>query len=430
MKNKQNIKRLSVICMTVCTALTGCSVIDGFISNSDGRKSSTAVTDYDEATRTKVKYHQAAEQDVQSAVSSEHKAIAEKTKVSSAAEYFLQNLSDNENLVFKQIYSGLSRYENNISIEPETIKQEEICDFISFCTSVSPDINYISPEYVITIDENGYVIALDVTYEKEEEQSQSEKNELEQTVDEILQGLDDGWSDYDKVKYLHDRIVLRCSYSENGIQPYSAYGCLVQGESVCEGYSKAMLTLCQRAGIKCIPVLGKGIENGEQEPHIWNKIMLDGQWYNFDLTWDDPISQMGEDYIRYDYFAVTDEEISMDHIVDSNRFMEYPEAVSTENNYYVLNGLLVDENDNPQDIALSSIQAAMAENQDYARIKCADKSVYDLACEEIFGKNNQGSAAIFEILRESSENSPYDYDYTSYTIIKNESLFTITIKLR
>lgn len=72
---------------------------------------------------------------------------------------------------------------------------------------------------------------------------------------------------------------------------------------MCEGYAKAMQILCTKAGIKCIPVAGKAYDGGAVQPHLWNKVMIDGEWTNVDLTWDDPVTDAGEDYIRYDYLA-------------------------------------------------------------------------------------------------------------------------------
>lgn len=38
---------------------------------------------------------------------------------------------------------------------------------------------------------------------------------------------------------------------------------------------------------------------------------------------------MQEDYIRYDYFGITDAECAKDHTADDNKFLNYPEAFSS-----------------------------------------------------------------------------------------------------
>ncbi|MDO4623517.1 MAG: hypothetical protein Q4B22_11260 [Eubacteriales bacterium] len=75
---------------------------------------------------------------------------------------------------------------------------------------------------------------------------------------------------------------------------YSAYGALVansRGEAntcVCDGYSYAYEYLLQMAGIPVTRVGGMGGTSGETAgPHSWNLVMLDGEWYETDPTWDD-----------------------------------------------------------------------------------------------------------------------------------------------
>ena len=52
-----------------------------------------------------------------------------------------------------------------------------------------------------------------------------------------------------------------------------------------------------------------GIGNGGG--HAWNKVKVDGSWYNIDLTWDDPVSS--RPILSYDYFLVSDAVMKKDH---------------------------------------------------------------------------------------------------------------------
>lgn len=49
------------------------------------------------------------------------------------------------------------------------------------------------------------------------------------------------------------------------------------------------------------------------EAHAWNLIKLNGEYYNMDVTWDALIGNPATTYY-YDYFNITDGEISRDHI--------------------------------------------------------------------------------------------------------------------
>ena len=40
------------------------------------------------------------------------------------------------------------------------------------------------------------------------------------------------------------------------------------------------------------------------EEHVWNAVHLNDTWLHLDLTWDDPITDTGEDYLLHDYFLI------------------------------------------------------------------------------------------------------------------------------
>jgi len=266
---------------------------------------------------------------------------------------------------------------------------------------------------------------VEVTYDKTAEEAQAEKEKLDKKVGEILAGIEQGWSDYDKVLYFHDSIILECNYDDTAKNCYSAYGCLVEGKAVCEGYAKAMQILCTKAGIKCIPVAGKAYDGGAVQPHLWNKVMIDGEWTNVDLTWDDPVTDAGEDYIRYDYFGITDAECAKDHTADDNKFLNYPEAFSSGANYYRRNGLYAQSGDDVVQMMCRSVAEAMADSG-YARLKCADSEMYDKAVDTLFDEN---SGVIFDVLRRAYSQAGGDWSTSKYAVIKNDELCTVTIIL-
>lgn len=122
-----------------------------------------------------------------------------------------------------------------------------------------------------------------------------------------------GMSDYELVKAFHDYIINHTSYDSAAAsqtkqtRAHDAVGALVDGKCVCEGYTEAFDLLCYLSGIDCVEVTGAGNGGG----HAWNKVKLDGSWYNIDLTWDDPVSS--RPVLRYDYFLVSDAVMKKDH---------------------------------------------------------------------------------------------------------------------
>lgn len=424
---KSAVKRIAcVICGASVLAAGGCGSKDPAVF-SYVRDSQTV----DEATRTYINYNEGG---TESSAETETAVLGAeelaKVQLPFAAEYFVSFLSEEEQQVCRQIYSGFRNFETKINITEDVISSEDICSFIVLCTSCAPELDYIGQEYTVSMNEDGYVVALEVDYELNREQAAKRQNDLEARVDEIMSGVSAGMSDYDKVKYFHDTIIKNCDYDDSRESCYTAYGCLVEGKAVCEGYAKAMLVLCERAEIGCLPVVGQGYEGDSAQPHIWNKVLIDGEWYGFDLTWDDPVSDMGADYIRYDYFGLDDAEMDSDHEADENKYLYYPEAVSDEADYFVKNNCYVQDVYSSLDIMENAVRNAMGADEDYVRIKCSDEETYLQTYQRIFESADGGITPIFEFLKEASDVYPQGgYSSMSYSIIKNQVMHTITVKM-
>lgn len=101
------------------------------------------------------------------------------------------------------------------------------------------------------------------------------------TVERILAEIDDSMSDLDKALYLHDAVVDSGYYKLGDAFDSCAGGILGNGYAGCVGYDTAyrlLLTLCD------IPSFGIASRSLN---HQWSYVLLDGEWYHVDCTWDD-----------------------------------------------------------------------------------------------------------------------------------------------
>lgn len=83
---------------------------------------------------------------------------------------------------------------------------------------------------------------------------------------------------------------------------------------VCYGYAMAFKLLCDRLGIPCIEVEGRGrTSESADEGHAWNYVqMQDGNWYAVDTTWNDVSELAGQSR----YFLVGSDTITMSGTID------------------------------------------------------------------------------------------------------------------
>jgi len=130
---------------------------------------------------------------------------------------------------------------------------------------------------------------------------------LDRVVKRIVRFMPEGLSTYDKYYYLAAVLSERVSYDKRPDNCYTAYGALIGGKAVCEGYTGAYYLLCREAGLWC------AYRNGQPSGvgHTWNMVKLDSGIYNVDITWCDGY---GKPYERdwYDCFMKSDDSFESD----------------------------------------------------------------------------------------------------------------------
>ena len=149
------------------------------------------------------------------------------------------------------------------------------------------------------------MLVLSVSLEGREPLRQQAKDKARQVVAEIIA---DTMTPREKIKALHDYVVLNCVYDTKGARNkdhapdnlFTAYGMLIEGKAVCDGYSAAFALLCRYAGIPCVQVFSPKMN---VEGHSWNAVLVDGQVLYVDTTFDDPDWMELDD----DFFLITED---------------------------------------------------------------------------------------------------------------------------
>jgi len=74
------------------------------------------------------------------------------------------------------------------------------------------------------------------------------------------------------------------------------------------GFKIFELLFLEKLGVLNFKVATELLSN-DATGHIWNAVYLDGSWLHLDLTWDDPVSSDGKDYLQHKYFLITSKEL-------------------------------------------------------------------------------------------------------------------------
>jgi len=129
----------------------------------------------------------------------------------------------------------------------------------------------------------------------------------------------DGYSDYGKIKATHDYLIKYNNYHIGSDGPYRA---LYKGQTNCNGYALAFMAIMRECGIPCT------YETGDN--HAWNTVLLDGEWYNIDVTWDDTGVWDKEGGVLYDYFLKSNQDWKGHHHGNSTAKVSYAADLNFE----------------------------------------------------------------------------------------------------
>lgn len=250
--------------------------------------------------------------------------------------YYYDRLNQDEKKIYKAIYKGIMNFQEYVTVPGVTLNDNKVGWIYHYVLWDNPFIFSVG-EYAMwnAVSPDNKQIRMTVLCDSETEKEY--RRELESVVNQILAAPKlKTMTDFQKEVFVHDFIINNVEYDKtlgnNGarIEPYTAYGALVQKKAVCEGIAKATKLLLNLLDVKCIVVSGKFDGHG----HSWNIVKLDDWAYNLDVTMD-----MGrivhKGMMRYNYFNFRDADIR-NYTRDNNDYL--PECKAIGNSYMVKAG--------------------------------------------------------------------------------------------
>ena len=186
---------------------------------------------------------------------------------------------------------------------------------------------------------------------------------------------------YESELFFHDWLALNNVYDDEdqALHNHDAYGAMMTGSAVCEGYTRAMQLLLNKKGIENYTVSGRDGNVG----HTWNVVKLDdGEWYQTDVTWDDQGNDAEDIY--YTYFNITTAQMAEDHTITDENDPQYPNYVlynctATKYWYYTQNPdyLVVADTNFNESVFDQALGKQFSQTKNFARIyviwKTADR---------------------------------------------------------
>ncbi len=171
----------------------------------------------------------------------------------------------------------------------------------------------------------------DGMYYAKDDSSDSISNLMDLQADDILDELSlEDLTEEEKIKVLHDYLANHILYDpeplgENDYKEIShtAYGALIDGVAVCDGYAEAFKYLLDKVGIENRLIFGEVDEDGSFEGevnHAWNLVKVDELYRHYDLTWDDDDVN---NRVLYEFYNKDSDYFDDTHRWESQDYQEY-----------------------------------------------------------------------------------------------------------
>ena len=302
--------------------------------------------------------------------------------------YAFGKLSEDEQEVYLEILEALIHFKENVKLS--SCDKELISRVFQCVLNDHPEIFYVDG-YSYTEYTLGSIlkkITFTGSYRFSPEEVKEKQMQIDNYVNQCLDGMPDDADEYEKVKYVYEYLIHHTDYDAAAKDSQNICSVFLERKSVCQGYAKATQYLLNRAGVFATLVLGEVVGG---EGHAWNLVRIDGAYYYVDTTWGDASYQAvgGSDYpiekiptINYDYLCVTTEQMEQTHTQDN--VVEMPECTSMDANFYVREGVYFTEFDEKK---IEKIFTDSYERGDtYVTLKCEGPDIYSKMQETLIGE--------------------------------------------
>ena len=348
----------------------------------------------------------------------------EPTKPSTSYTTYYDQLNSYQKSIYNAILNGISKGAKSIEF-----KDVNYNDFKNNCYKASMAVEYDHPEYFwytggyshtsykYRFQENTTIEFEFLYYEYAnamfdfDEKAGRLNQEVKRVADLARSYSSD---DYERMLFVHDYLIENAYYDMEWLEEYyktshnpsceyifSAYGCLVEGRTVCSGYAKAFQLILNELGYDCIYVTGDA-----GEPHGWNCVYIEDEGYFVDVTWDD--MDLEDEVPMYNYAFIDSEALGRNHTIDND--FTVPVCNADKYNFYKNRGYYIEKYDFSEAKAILTAQSGNdAAYIQFGSLEELGNAYYDL----VYG-------AKYKLVKGlgSFDDFEYDEDQRTLTFIK------------
>lgn len=317
--------------------------------------------------------------------------------------YFGRQLSDRKKELYARIYRSIRDYETET---PNLILKTlgELDEIVKAVSGDHPELFWFRGSYHSTYYDREDHVELNLYYDYHFTLKEATANKafVEAQTQDILARLA-GKSDYEKVMGVYDFLVDNTIY-DLAYTGTTIYDMLYYRRGVCEGYARLNQYLLNKLGVETLYIVSA--DGG----HAWNIVKVDGEYYQMDVTWGDPVAPDHEQTKNHNYCLITDEIMYRDHTPER---WDIPVCTATRWNYFRVNDRYMEYYDAQK---MKNWIIGAANQQASLEFMCANRDVRNYVVKQVL-ENGE----LFNLM-EQALGAQYGYSY-SY----NETADTVTV---
>jgi transglutaminase-like putative cysteine protease len=218
---------------------------------------------------------------------------------------YYEMLNDSEKSLYEQMYANAQALNASFTLEVP-LERDAIQSVFQAVFYDHPELFWLGNTYSYQYSQtDGQVLSMTLAFNETAENIDASKAAFAEAANAVIAGASAYETDYQKEVYVHDALREMSEYDLNASLNQSAYSLLVNHRTVCAGYARSFQYIMNQLGIPTYYVVG----TSEGQDHAWNMVLLDGAFYNVDVTWDDAAS----DQDPYYFFNLSDAAFAESH---------------------------------------------------------------------------------------------------------------------
>lgn len=199
---------------------------------------------------------------------------------------------------YNEIYSAFKNFDDIIDVEFSDLTPGNVEKYLTMVLKDNPELFFIGQGMKYDVNSEGFVSRIYPKYTYTKQAYKSSLEFCEREVQKIIFLLDSQMSHYDIALFVHDYLCTHYEYDTSG-EGDNMYDFLRSGRGNCQGYTFTYTYILRKCG------LNVSFAASDSLMHIWNVIELEDKWFHVDVTWDDPVPDVGGTAM-HKYFLFSD----------------------------------------------------------------------------------------------------------------------------